>query len=115
MGQHITDSALTFYQNNILQIFTFKQKVNNTAIPRVFLSLVAFSKYDFKQSLYENYVKFSLSTERLRLWNKKLSDTEKKLFKAFLFKAGYFQIQQEAIQIFILFSKVLGSNNLRFT
>ena len=110
MGQHITDSALTFYQNNILQIFTFKQKVNNTAVPRVFLSLVAFSKYDFKQSLYENYVKFSLSTERLRLWNKKLSDTEKKLFKA-----DYFQIQQEAIQIFILFSKVLGSNNLRFT
>ena len=110
MGQHITDSALTFYQNNILQIFTFKQKVNNTAVPRVFLSLVAFSKYDFKQSLYENYVKFSLSTERLRLWNKKLSDTEKKLFKA-----DYFQIQQEAVQIFILFSKVLGSNNLRFT
>ena len=110
MGQHITDSALTFYQNNILQIFTFKQKVNNTAIPRVFLSLAAFSKYDFKQSLHENYVKFSLSTERLRLWNKKLSDTEKKLFKA-----DYFQIQQEAVQIFILFSKVLGSNNLRFT
>ena len=110
MGQHITDSALTFYQNNILQIFTFKQKVNNTAIPRVFLSLAAFSKYDFKQSLYENYVKFSLSTERLRLWNKKLSDTEKKLFQA-----DYFQIQQEAVQIFILFSKVLGSNNLRFT
>ena len=110
MGQHITDSALTFYQNNILQIFSFKQKVNNTAIPRVFLSLAAFSKYDFKQSLHENYVKFSLSTERLRLWNKKLSDTEKKLFKA-----DYFQIQQEAVQIFILFSKVLGSNNLRFT
>ena len=83
--------AFTVYQNNILQILAFMQKVKNTIISLVFLNTFQeiehkyatwFSKFNFKQPpAFINYAKFSISSWGPQFW------TEKNISNLFIFKS----------------------------
>ena len=90
-------NALTVYQNNILQILAFMQKVKNTIISLAFLNTfqeiehkyaTRFSKFNFKQPpVFINYAKFSISSWGPQFWIIVLSETEKNISNLFIFKS----------------------------